>query len=61
MARLIVTALDLLGVNVEGLRDLATENQQLRQELTEAVNLIDAIREKLAELNTALPVDINVD
>ena len=56
-----MTALDLLGVNVEGLRDLATENQQLRQELTEAVNLIDAIREKLAELNTALPVDINVD
>ena len=61
MARLIVTALDLLGINVEGFQDLATENQQLRRELSEAVNLIDAIREKLAELNTALPVDNNVD
>ena len=56
-----MTALDLLGINVEGFQDLATENQQLRRELSEAVNLIDAIREKLAELNTALPVDNNVD
>ena len=61
MARLIVTALELLGMNVEGLQDLAAENQQLRQELSEAVNLIDAIRDKLAELNTALPVEADTD
>ena len=56
-----MTALELLGMNVEGLQDLAAENQQLRQELSEAVNLIDAIRDKLAELNTALPVEADTD
>lgn len=56
-----MTALQLLGINVDGLQDLATENQQLRQELSEAVDLIDAIRFKLAELNTALPVSVDID
>ena len=46
---MVATALELLGFDIGDLRSLTAENQQLRRELSEATDLLAAIREKVME------------
>ena len=46
---MVATALELLGFDIGDLRSLTVENQQLRRELSEATDLLAAIREKIME------------